>query len=167
MGLIGIFGVLVLVVAVSGCSSTGNSTMSYNGVSFLYPSDMSNATTSGAIISGSKNWQTISFMTNNNVNMQFQSYNGQIDPSSAISADELSVKANNGNVTSTTDTKNPNGVEVFGDIESLVDPSSKNILTYHNMLFTSGGITYSLSLYGSNDQAALDAYNMAVNSLKA
>ena len=168
IGLIGIFGVLVLVVAVSGCSSnTGNTTMSYNGVSFLYPSDMSNATTSGDIISGSKNWQTISFMANNNVNMLFQKYNGQIDPSSAISADELSVKTNNGNVTSTTDTKNPNGVEVFGDIESLVDPSSKNILTYHNMLFTSGGVTYSLSIYGSNDQAVLDAYNMAFNSLKA
>lgn len=167
IGLIGILGVLVIVLAVSGCtSSTGNSTMKYNTVSFLYPSDMTNATASSNIISGSKNWQTISFMANDNVNMLFQKYNGQIDPSNAVSADEISVRNNNGNVTSTTDDTNSNGVEVFGDIETLADPSSGDVLTYHDMTFISGGVTYSLSIYGSDTQSVSQAYKMAYNSLK-
>ena len=91
LGLIGILGILVIVVAVSGCaSSTGNSTMKYNSVSFLYPSDMTNASSSGNIISGSKNWQTLSFMSNAHVSMLFQKYNGQLDPSEAITSDEIS-----------------------------------------------------------------------------
>ena len=167
MSLIGILGVLVLIVAVSGCtSSTGNSTMKYNTVSFLYPSDMTNTTMSGDIISGSKNWQTISFMSNSNVYLLFQKYNGQLDPQESIATTENSARQNNGNVTSTTDNTNPNGIEVFGDIESLVDPNSGNILTYHDMMFTSSGVTYYISIYGSNTQSVSQASDMAYNSLK-
>ena len=167
IGAVGIVSILVLVVALSGCtSSAGNSTMKYNSVSFLYPSDMKNATMSSDIVSGSKNWQTISFMANNDVNMLFQKYNGQVDPQQAIAATEIGVRQNSGNVTSTTDNTNPNGVEVFGDISTLADPSSGEILTYHDMMFTSNGVTYYLSMYGSNTQAVSSASDMAFNSLK-
>ena len=167
ISLIGILGIFLIIVAVSGCasSSTGNSTMKYSTVSFLYPSDMTNATESN-IISGSKNWQTISFMANDKVNMLFQKYNGQLDPSEAVASDEASVRENNGNVTSTTDEKNSNGVEISGDIETLADPSSNEVLTYHDMTFVSGGVTYSISIYGSDTQSVSQAYQMAYNSLK-
>jgi hypothetical protein len=167
MGLIGILGILILAVAISGCtSSSGNTTYTYGKVSFLIPSDMKNATQGSDIISGDKNWQEIAFMGNGDVTIRFQKYNGTISASQVIYATELGIKQNNGNVTSTTNTTNPNGVVVAGATTTLSDPNGKDILTYHDMSFTSKGVTYILSIYGTNTQTVLDTYNMVYNSLK-
>jgi len=166
MGLIGILGILILAVAVSGCtSSTGNTTYTNGKVSFLIPSDMQNVTKSSDIISGDKNWQDIAFMANSDITLSFQKYNGTISANQVISATESGFKENNGNVTSTTNTTNPNGVVINGATTTLADPNGK-ILTYHDMVFTSDGVTYMLSVYGADAQTVLDAYNMVYNSLK-
>jgi len=56
IGLMGIIGVLMLVVAISGCTSTpqNNSTFTDGKMSFNYLSNFQNFTSTGDIISGSK-----------------------------------------------------------------------------------------------------------------
>lgn len=158
----------MLIVSVSGCTnfSTGNSTYKYGSISFLIPSDFQNATKGNDIVSGDKNWQTIAYMANSDVTLVFQKYNGNMTPNQVIRATELEINQNNGNVTSTTNTTNPNGVQIYGSINTLVDPKTGKIITYHDMSFKTKGITYYLSVYGSKDQENMNVYSMVYNSLR-
>ncbi|MGP8190246.1 MAG: zinc ribbon domain-containing protein [Methanobacterium sp.] len=175
-------GVVVVVVLIfvgiilAGSNSsiaTGNSTYNINDVSFSYPNSFVNASAPSSIISGGSTWQQSGFLLDNNsgINIQIQT-----NPNTAgytlqelILADEASVKQNNGSVLSTTNTTNPNGVVVAGDIETLTDPTSNTPLRYYDMIFSeSKGTVYSISVYGDDsDNTQIQQVQQTIfNSLK-
>jgi hypothetical protein len=153
--------------------ATGNSTYNINDVSFSYPNSFVNASAPSSIISGGSTWQQSGFLLDNNsgINIQIQT-----NPNTAgytlqelILADEASVKQNNGSVLSTTNTTNPNGVVVAGDIETLTDPTSNTPLRYYDMIFSeSKGTVYSISVYGDDsDNTQIQQVQQTIfNSLK-
>lgn len=172
--ILGIIGILVVVVAMSGCTSSGgNLTYSTGGVTFNYPDDFKNTTAPASIISGSSSWSAIGYLSNSqNIIIQIQNNpntDQTLTPSLAIIGEELSVKQNNGSVLSTTNDTNPNGVVVAGSISTLTDPTSNNLLRYYDMTFSAkNGQIYSITVYGpdSSNSAILDVKNTIYNSLK-
>ncbi len=154
-------------------AATGNSTYTINDVSFSFPNSFVNASAPSSIISGGSTWQQSGYLSDNNSNINIQI---QTNPNTAgytlqelILADEVSVKQNNGSVLSTTNTTNPNGVVVAGDIETLTDPTSNTPLRYYDMVFSdSKGTVYDISVYGDDSDDALiqQVQQTVFNSLK-
>ena len=171
IGLISIIGLVVLLVAVSGCtSSRGNKTYTYGTVSFYAPDDMQNTTSSSDIISGSDIWSKVAFMGNNaGVNILLtKAASSNVSPEESQLATEVSVKQNNGTVLSTTHGTNPNGVLIFEEVNTLTDPSDNSVLKYYDMSFNGNdGNTYALQVYGKSDSSSVsDTRDMVYNSLK-
>jgi len=162
---------VVLLVAVSGCTSSGgNSTYTYGKVSFLTPDNMVNSTSSGDIITGSDVWTKVAYMTNSNgVNILLEKASSSISPEESQLATGTSVKQNNGTVLSTIHGTNPNGVLIYEEVNTLTSPSDNTALKYYDMSFNgSDGNTYGLQVYGEQGSSSIsEARNMVYNSLKA
>ena len=171
MGLIGILSLVVLLVAVSGCTSSGgNKTYTYGTVSFIAPDYMLNRTSSSEIVSGSDIWSTVADMWNiKGVNiLLLKASNSSASPEGAILGTEAGVKQNNGIVLSTTHGTNPNGVIIFEGVAILTNPSDNSTIKYYDMSFSGNdGNTYGLQVYGkSHDVSVSDTRDMVYNSLK-
>jgi hypothetical protein len=171
IGLISIVGLVVLLVAVSGCTSSGgNSTYTYGKVSFLAPDNMANSTSSGDIITGSDAWTKVAYMSNSNgVNILLEKASGSVSPEESQLATEISDKENNGTVLSTTHGTNPNGVMIYEEVNTLTSPSDNTVLKYYDMSFSgTDGNTYALQVYGEQGSSSVsEARDMVYNSLKA
>ncbi len=168
--IIGIFVLVVSMIGISGCtSSAGNQTFSDNSISFIYPSNMKNTTSSGNIISGAQGWNDVAFLSNGNVYILVAKNPTLTDPSATRDVTGVSVVQNSGKLLSTTDETNPNGVKVYRNIDTLSDPSTNTLLRYYNMFFEdTEGVVYEISVYGddSKNSQILETANMVFNSLK-
>ncbi len=168
-----IFVGIILSSSNNSLTATGNSTYNINDVSFSYPNSFVNASAPSNIISGGSTWQQSGYLLDNNSGLNIQI---ETNPNTAgytiqelILADETSVKQNNGSVLSTTNTTNPNGVVVAGDIETLTDPTSNTPLRYYDMVFSdSKGTVYSVTVYGddSDNMQIQQVQQTIFNSLK-
>jgi hypothetical protein len=140
-------------------------------MSFNYPSNFQNSTSTGDIISGSKSWVTVANLANSDgvAIMAQKNSLSSLTPATSITATELSVKTNNGIILSTTTTTNPNGVEISGSITTLLDPSTNSMLRYYDMAFTANGQIYSISVFGkdSDNSKILEVKNTVFNSINA
>ena len=162
---------IVILVSVSGCTSSGgNTTYKYGSISFLAPDDMQNTTSSGDIISEYDAWSQLGFIENSNgINIYIQKASGTLNPEEINLADENSAKNNNGNVLSTTHGTNPNGIKIYENIHTLTSPSSNDELKYYDMTFNGkDGNTYGIQVFAKSDNGQLaDVNDMVYNSLKA
>lgn len=138
-------------------------------MSFQYPSDFQNITRRSDIITGDSNWQTLRTLNNSQgINIVIKRYNGVAEPAGVISDTQNSIRNNNGTVLSTTDQTNSNGVEIFGSIHTLTNPTDNTILRYYQMSFMATGQTYSIQVFGDDSENSniLKVKNIVFNTLK-
>jgi hypothetical protein len=166
--ILAILGFMIVIVAVSGCTNHSEAANFTDGsVSFSYPGDMTNTTSNGNL-SGS-NWVNIAYIAKSDVYIYVNknpTLNDQATPRDVINAD---VQANSGQVLSTTDEVNPNGIEVSRNMVTLTDPSTKILLIYYNFFFKNkSGEVYQITVYGSDSKNSeiRETATQVFNSLK-
>ena len=166
--ILAILGLMIVIVAVSGCANHSEAANFTDGsVSFSYPGDMTNTTSTGNL-SGS-NWVNIAYIAKSDVYIYVNknpTINDPATPRDVINAD---VKANSGQVLSTTDEVNPNGIEVSRNMVTITDPSTKILLIYHNFFFKNkSGEVYQITVYGSDSKNSeiRETATQVFNSLK-
>jgi hypothetical protein len=165
---LGILALVVSMVAISGCTSTQkNSTYTDNAMSFNYPADIKNSTVPGSIISAGTGWENVAFLHNNKVAIFIKKNKNSNNSTNARDATNIQFKENSGQVLSTTEEINPNGIEVSRSILTLTDPNTDTLLKYYNMFFNDNGVYY-ISVYGNNSttQQIHETANTVFNSLK-
>lgn len=172
IGVVVILLIIGILIAGSNNTATGNSTYNINSVSFSYPNNFANTTAPNNIISGSSEWQQNGYLSNNqsmSIQIETNPNTEGYTPQQMILATQVSIKQNNGSVLSTTNTTNPNGVIVAGDIHTLTDPSSNTLLRYYEMIFQDKkGVMYSVTVYGhDSDNSQIQQVQQTIfNSLK-
>ena len=182
IGIIGIIGTLILIIAISGCTNTNtntnnntstpqtNNVFKQGNMSFDYPANFQTANQSGNdIISGGSGWETVKVLDNNEgIAIQIQKFSGSQTPAQSVMATEISVKNNNGTILSTTNQTNPNGVKINGDIHTLTNPEDNTIIRYYEMSFVANGKIYFIQVFGNDNDNSniLKVKNIIYNSLK-
>jgi len=168
-----VLGLILGIIGISGCISSGsstNSTFSDGSISFDYPSDFTNATP-GSLISGDKSWVDVKYLANSDGTAISVLKNPQInDPSKAR---QVSDSKNKGDVSTreilshTTET-NPKGITVYKSINTIKSPDTGDILKYIDFYFKDNkGVVYAISVYDteSNYQTVSDTADVIFNSL--
>ena len=168
-----VLGLILGIIGISGCISSGsstNSTFSDGSISFDYPSDFTNATP-GSLISGDKSWVDVKYLANSDGTAIYVQKNLKInDPSNAR---QITDSKNKGDVSTgeilshTTDT-NPNGITVYKSINTLKNPDDGEVLKYIDLYFKDNkGVVYAISIYDteSNYQTVSDTADVIFNSL--
>ena len=132
--ILGILSLVIIIVIIAGLMSSShnfssltktenltsqNLTFSDDSISFNYPADMKNSTHGNEIISGSKSWIDVGFLSNDNVSISVTKNPKGYDPSSIRADTTASVKQNSGRVLSTTDETNSNGIVVYRSITEM------------------------------------------------
>ena len=155
-------------------------------ISFNYPTDMKNSTppmdinlTSPSVIfSGVVSWHDMAFITNNN-SASFADNTVYISVNKLPSLTDTQsyrddtnnqiVQYDSGQIISSTDKTNPNGIPISGSITKLNDPYSNTPLLYNNMFFEdNNGTVYEISVYGVNstNSQIQNIANTVYNSIK-
>ncbi len=168
----GVIGVLILLVAISGCTNSSqnltsqNRTFSDGSVSFYYPADMINYTSNIGLVNG---WVNVVSLINNNTKIDFSKNPNSTNPRRARDAVSAAVKQNSGRVLSSTDETNPNGVAVFRITTDLYDPNAKTMVRDYQMIFKGNGILYGFDIYGINitDSQIHETSDRVFNSIKS
>lgn len=147
-----ILGVMVATVAASGCANNVEAVNFTDGsVTFSYPGDMTNTTSTGNL--SVSNWVNIAYIAKSDVYIYVNKNPTINDPSKTRDAINADVKANSGQVISTTDETNPNGIEVSGNVVTTTDPTTKILLIYYNFFFQDkSGSVYQITVYGSESK---------------
>lgn len=171
ISILGILGVLVLVVAFSGCTSTPtNVTFTDGKMSFNYPSDFKNSTSPGVLVAGHSSWQNVTYMANGEgISIKVQKNNvAGFTPGQASNATETSVKESNGTIVSTSTETNPNGVEIVQNVFTLADPSANSTVRFYDMNFLVNGEVYGITVSGNDTDNGkiLEVKNTVFNTIK-
>lgn len=174
LSLLGMGIIILAIVVISGCTSTsiGKSTYTTNGMTFNYPNDFINTTSPPAFINSTSGWTQIGFLASQNVYITIghnPNSNKSTTSSGELLTSEKVVRQNNGNVLSTTNQTNPNGVVVYGESETFNEPHTNNKLRYYEMYFTAkNGEVYEIVVYGldSDNSQISNVKNIIFNSLK-
>lgn len=169
---------IIISLAIAGCVSntqehTSVSIQSYTdgSINFNYTGDMQSHAAPGDIISGSKNWNDVILLADNDVIIRVQKSLALKDYDITYIRDINSdqIKQNGGSLLSTTLETNPNGVEVAKSINTITDPNTNSLLRYYKMYFKDNhGTIYSIDVYGySNKQDQIkSAVETVFNSIK-
>jgi hypothetical protein len=169
--MVGILSIMVVVV-VSGCTSTSSTQKTYSdgNISFNYPSNYVNANNPENITSKISNWQDLAYLKNQNNIEITVSKNPKADSATSERDNEQnSVRANPNNTILVTTTKtNPNGIVVEIGMHKVLWPNSIVLLRYYDMYFSSNGVVYLIYVNGSVDrtQEIMETGDSILNTLK-
>src|SRR5664279_5325618 len=116
--LIGIFSLIISMVAISGCtSSTQNSNFTDGLISFQYPSDFQNMSAPADLFSGSGNWTNVVFLANSATTDISVSKNSNLisgnTPDTIGPATALAAKNQGESLLGSARMTNPNGVAMW------------------------------------------------------
>lgn len=171
MVIVGIIGIFVLIVAISGCTTTTSSTKTFSDgvITFSYPNDFEETTYSGTI-TGSNKWVDVVKLLNGTVTIYAQK-NPQMDsPAAAKNATEKSIIGlKNGKVLSSTTETNPKGVKMERLNFNLEDTKTGILLTHDAMWFeSSNGVVYGIVIagYETNKQDVKKVADIVFQSLE-
>lgn len=148
--IIAILALIVLIVAVSGCtvSTTPEATYSANGISFEYPSDLKEGTFPGEIDSGS-GWEILDYFTDDEINIGVYKNPTQSNPELVRDTTILSINVYNlGTNQGSSQSTNAQGVQMFKNTATLNDTTNNRTLQYYNAFFLVNGEVFQVSVYG-------------------
>lgn len=170
--LIGIIGVFILIVLVSGCTSSSTKTFSDGDMSFNYPDNFVDITEQGNSNSSSSSWQDMVKLGNNNLlNMQVILVGKNTGETSSAEIRDNGVlkvkKQPTGEVLSTTTETNTYGILVEKSTYKQEDSVFGRVI-YNDMFFKINGVVYAISVYGpdSNKQQIMETANIVFQSIK-
>jgi len=169
-------GILVLVVFLSGCTSTTPSnyttpvvqTFSDGVISFNYPTGFEVRTQRANITSEGVGWQDLSYLASKEgVGIDVRK---NPTASSAVivrEGTEQGVLEASGVILSTSSEINPTGVVVEKSSSQQTDPYTNLVMRYYDLFFSVNGVVYHISVYGevSLDQQIQNTADMIFNSL--
>lgn len=148
MEIIGLVGILVLVVAMSGCTNYELLTYSDGVISFDYPDTFKNAPSPENITNGSTDWEEIAYLKNDNdVRIQVAKNPKIWSNYEAKTANEQSIKET-GEVIESTDDINDNAVYMDILVYTFDDPDGRGKILYYEMYFSGNKTVYIVTVYG-------------------
>lgn len=166
--ILGLVGILVLVVASSGCPSTTQTssnvtsstpkTFSYDTISFNYPSNYENAPNPKNITSEISNWQDITYLRNQNNIEITVTKNPKADSAASERDNEQNIvranpDKNNNKILVTTTKTNPNGIVVEIGKHNVLWPNTVIVERYYDMYISADGVVYLIYVHGNVERA--------------
>lgn len=158
--IIGIIGIIILTVFISGCAVSNTSDKFYDGVmSFSYPDDFRNISYSNQtspnstikIIGKMGNSYTLAIMVGRNISAT--------SPEALINKSvSRSKKIPNSEMSPVYAKKNPNGILIKQIIYKHPDSTFKITLMYNDLYFKVNNSVYAISVYGP------DIFNKEINN---
>lgn len=164
MGIIGIF---ILIVLLSGCTSSSTTKTFSDGVmSFNYPGNFINVTYSGEIKSGSP-MHVIGKLESNNGIIVIGKNISVTSPTEIRDRGISKVKSMSNEVLSISTEINSNGVIVERSTYTQKNSNSGILLRYNDMFFKINDDVYAISVYGpDSDQQIINTTNIIFQSIK-
>ncbi len=153
-------------------------------ISFNYPTTMNSSSAPEDLIAGGSNWVTLQFLTNNagipnnkTVYILITKNPTIADPNTVRDATNNEILQYSGQVISTTDKTNSNGVAVSKNIFTIIteytnpntNTTSNMTMLYYDMNFKgNNGAVYGISVYGENstNSPIANTADMVFNSIK-
>lgn len=149
-----VFSILVVTgLSYNTFTPAANSTFNINSVSFKFPDTFTNTTAPQNFINSSSDWNQVGYLLDNSsgiaITIQTNSNSNNYTLDTFLITEEISVKNNNGTLSSIINQTNPNGVAIEGDVKQLTNPNTNKTQRYYVMLFNdSTGTMYGVTVQG-------------------